>query len=122
VTGAMMIESAHRLLSSEQETGEAAPSDHRTLPAQRSRGAKLRFLYSREVWAGMSMVEIGQTVEAEIQEHNFASVYAAQLSHIGPANDPIWTEQRKRGYGACILRAVIVRLPEGTLKKCTTFD
>src|SRR5690554_3473765 len=36
VTGAMMIESAHRLLSSEQETGEAAPSDHRTLPAQRS--------------------------------------------------------------------------------------
>jgi len=122
VTGAMMIESAHRLLSSEQETGEAAPSDHRTLPAQRSRGAKLRFLYSREVWAGMSLVEVGQTVEAEIQEHHFASFYAAQLSHIGPADDPIWTEQRKRGYGAYTLRAVIVRLPEGTLKKCTTFD
>ncbi|WP_185268932.1 ThiF family adenylyltransferase [Halopseudomonas xiamenensis] len=122
VTGAMMIESAHRLLSSEQETGEAAPSDHRTLPAQRSRGAILRFLYSCEVWTGISMVEVGQAAEAEIQEHNFAGFYAAQLSHIGPADAPIWTEQRKRGHGAYKLRAVIAHLPEGTLKKCKTFD
>ena len=122
VTGATMIESAHRLLASEQETGEAAPSDHRTLPAQRSRGAILRFLYSREVWAGMSMVGVGQAAEAEIQEHDFAGFYAAQLSHIGSVDAPIWTELRKRGYGARKLRAVIVRVPEGKSVRCKTFD
>ncbi|MFW7345752.1 MAG: ThiF family adenylyltransferase [Pigmentiphaga sp.] len=122
VTGAMMIESAHRLLSSEHETGEAAPSDHRTLPAQRSRGAILRFLYSREAWAGMSLVEAGHAAEAEIQEHDFAGFYAAQLSHIGPADAPIWTERKKRGHGANKLRAVIARVPEELSRKSKSFQ
>jgi sulfur-carrier protein adenylyltransferase/sulfurtransferase len=122
VTGAMMIESAHRLLASEQETGEAAPSDHRTLPAQRSRGAMLRFLFSREVWAGLLMVEVGQAIEAEIQEHDFAGFYAAQLSHIGPADAPIWSEPRKRGHGARKMRAIVLRVPEGAARKSNNFD
>jgi molybdopterin/thiamine biosynthesis adenylyltransferase len=122
ITGAMMIESAYLLLSSEQETGEPAPSDHRTLPAQRSRGALLRFLYSRNVWAALLMVEEGRAVEAEVQEHEFAGFFAAQLSRIGVADDPIWTEPNKRGHGASTLGAWVVRVPAGALTKCKTFD
>jgi hypothetical protein len=122
ITGAMMIESAHRLLSSEQETGQAAPSDHRTLPSQRSRGATLRFLYSRESWMGMSMVKEELSAEAELQEHEAAGIYVAQLSHIGPAAAPIWSEPRMRGGDPRTLRAVVVRVPAGASRKCKNFD
>lgn len=122
VTGAMMIESAYRLLSSEHETGEPAPSDHRTLPSQRTRGVFLRFLCSQNVWAGLSMVCEGNVVEAEIQEHNFAGFFVAQLSRIGTADAPIWTESNKRGYGAQLLRTWVVRLPDIVSAKCNTLD
>lgn len=122
LTGTMMIESAHRLLATEEETGEAAPSDHRALPSQLSRGALLRFLYSRDVWAGLSLVEVGHSVQAELQEHDFAGFYTAQLAHIGPAEAPIWTEPRRRGHGARKLRAVVARLPDGAGRRCSSFD
>jgi molybdopterin/thiamine biosynthesis adenylyltransferase len=122
ITGAMMIESAYRLLSSEHETGEHALSEHRTLPAQRARSAVFRFLYSRNVCAGLSMVGEGQVVDAEIQEHYFAGVAAAQLSRIGSADASIWVEPNKRGYGASSLAAKVVRLPEGAPIECQTLD
>jgi len=122
ITGAMMIESAYRLLSSEQETGEHAPSDHRVLPAQRARHSKFRFLCSRGMWAGLFFVEEGHAVDAELQEHHLAGVYAAQLSRIGPAEDPIWQEPNRRGYGATSLKAKVVRLPDGEAVKCRAFE
>lgn len=122
ITGAMMIESAHRLLSSEQETGEPALSDHRVLPAQRARNSKFRFLYSRAVWAGLLSVEEGHAVDAELQEHHLAGVYAAQLARMGPTEEPIWQETNRRGYGATSLKAKVVRLPEGAAVKCRAVD
>lgn len=120
VTGAMMIESAYRLLSSEHETGAPALSDHNSSPAQRTRGVLLRFLYSYDVWAALLMVEEGNVVEAEIQEHDFAGFYAAQLSRMGPKDAPLWSESNKRGYGARLLSAWVVRLPEGASAKSKT--
>lgn len=122
ITGAMMIESAYRLLSSEQETGEPAMSEHRTLPAQRARHSVFRFLCPRNVWTGLLMVEEGHVVDAEVQEHYFAGVYAAQLSRIGPADAPIWVEPNRRGYGARPLAGRVVRLPEGASVQCRTLD
>lgn len=122
ITGALMIESAYRLLSSEQETGEPAMSEHRTLPAQRARNSVLRFLYSRNVWAGLLMVEEGHVADAEVQEHYFSGVYAAQLSRIGPADAPIWVEPNRRGYGAGSLAGKVVRLPEGASVPCQTLE
>lgn len=122
VTGAMMIESAYRLLSSEQVTGEPALSEHRTLPAQRARNAVFRFLYSRNVWAGLLMVEEGHVVEAEVQEHSYAGVYAAQLARIGSADASLWSEPKRRGYGASSLAGKVVRLPDGGSVGCRTLD
>lgn len=122
ITGAMMIESAYQLLSSEQETGQAAASDHRTLPAQRTRGTVLRLVISLETWAGMSKVPVGEHAEGELLEHEFGSVYAAQLSRIGPADAPIWNDPNRRGHGALPVAARIVRLPKGTMTKCRSLD
>lgn len=122
VTGAMMIKSAYRLLSSEQETGEPALSEHRTLPAQRARSAVLRFLYSQNVWAGLLKVEEGHVVDAEIQEHYFSGVYAAQLARIGPTDASIWVEPNRRGYGASSLAGKVVRLPEGASVEFRTLE
>ena len=122
ITGAMMIESAYLLLSSEQETGEPALSEHRTLPAQRVRSAVFRFLYSRNVWAALLMVEEGHVVEAEIQEHYFSGVFAAQLARIGPADASLWVEPNRRGYGASSLAGKVIRLSEGASVECRTLD
>ncbi|MGO1425185.1 MAG: ThiF family adenylyltransferase [Halomonas sp.] len=112
ITGAMMIESAYRLLSVEQETGEPAMSEHRILPAQQARNAVFRFLYSENVWAGLLKVDEGNVVDAEIQEHYFSGVFAAQLARIGSADDYVWLEPNRRGYGASSLESKVVRLPE----------
>lgn len=122
VTGAMMIESAYRLLSSEQVTGEPALSEHQTLPAQRARNAVFRFLYSRSVWAGLSMVEVGDVVDAEVQEHSYAGIFAAQLARIGSADASLWSEPNRRGYGASKLVGKVIRLPDRGSVVCRTLD
>lgn len=122
ITGAMLIESAYRLLSSEEQTGEPAPSEHRLLPAQRARSAVFRFLYSQNVLAGLWRVQEGQVVDAEIQEHYFSGVFAAQLTRIGPADAAIWVEPNRRGYGASSIAGKVVHLPEGAYVECRTLD
>jgi hypothetical protein len=122
ITGAMMIESAYRLLSVEQDTGQPAEADHRTLPAQRVRTAAFRFLCSDIVRAGLQMVGEGKIVEAEIQEHYFAGVWAAQLSRIGPADATVWIEPKRRGYGATTVASKVIRLPEGSPIECQSTD
>lgn len=122
VTGAMMIESAYRLLSSEQETGEPALSEHRALPAQRVRNSVFRFLYSRSVWAGLLIVKEGEVLDAEIQEHYFSGVFAAQLARIGSADASLWIEPNRRGYGASLLPTKVARLPERTNIEYRTLD
>ncbi len=122
ITGAMMIESAYQLLLSEQGTGEAVPSEHRIQPAQRARGSVFRFLTSRNVFAGLLMVDEGHMVDGEIQEHFYSGAFAAQLTRIGPADEPMWIEPNKRGYGASTVATKVIRLPEGTSATCNTLD
>ncbi|WP_454889104.1 ThiF family adenylyltransferase [Serratia quinivorans] len=122
ITGAMMIESAYRLLLTEQETGETAPSEHRILPAQRARNAVFRFLYSQGVLTGLLMVDEGHVVDAEIQEHFYSGAFAAQLTRIGPADAPMWIEPNRRGYGASTVATKVIRLPNGAPVKCHTLD
>lgn len=122
VTGAMMIESAYRLLTSEEETGQPAPSDHRTTRAQAMRHSNLRFLFTRDTLAGLALVAEGQADEAEIQEQDTAGTYVAQLARIGPADSPLWREARKRGGEKRDMRAVVVRVPTGTGLDCKDFD
>lgn len=122
VTGAMMMESAYRLLASEEETGRPAPADHRTTRAQRMRLSAFRFLYSRDTLSALGMLEEGQVGEGEMQEQDTAGTYVAQLSRIGPADAPQWQETKQRGGQTRTTRAMLVRLPAGAGRACKDFD
>lgn len=122
ITGAMMIESAHRLLSIEEDTRQPAPSEHRITRAQRMRFSPLRFLYSAETLAGIALLSSGSVVEAETQEQDTAGIFVAQLSRIGPADAPLWTEKRRRGGAARSLGTTVVRMSDGAAKSFKDFD
>lgn len=122
ITGAMMIESAYRLLSSEQETGQAAPSEHRVTREQCMRFSQLRLLFSVDTLSGLSLIAEGQAVEGNVLEQETAGTYVAQISRIGSADTPLWSEIRKRGGEALAIRAVIARIPEGGGRPCKDFD
>ena len=122
VTGAMMIESAHRLLAGEDETGRPAPADHRTTRAQRIRYSAFRFLFSRDTLSGLGMLAEGVVAEGEMQEQDVAGTYVAQLSRIGPEDAPLWQEAKKRGGDVRSFRAVVVRVPTGGGRASKDFD
>ena len=122
VTGAMMIESAHRLLSSEDDTGRPAPGDHRTTRAQGMRHSAFRFLFSRDTLTGLGSLAEGHVAEGEMQEQDVAGTYVAQLSRIGPADAPMWSETKKRGGDVRSFPAVVVRAPAGGGRASKDFD
>lgn len=118
VTGAMMIESAHRLLSSEKETGQPAPSDHQISPAQSFRHSALRFLYSADTLEGLSRIEPANFAEAEIHEQTTAKTFVAELSQFGPKTAPIWEADAKRGGETRSLPGIIIRTTEKLNRPC----
>lgn len=122
ITGAMMIRSAHRLLSIEEDTGQPAPSDHHTTRAQRMRFSGLRFLYSAETLSGLASLSPGSVTEAETLEQHVADTFVAQLSRIGPADAPLWTEKRRRGGEPRLLGTSVVRMSEGAAGTFEDFD
>lgn len=122
VTGSMMIESAYRLLSTEQETGQPAPADHHTTRAQRMRCSAFRLLFSKDTLAGLGKVAEGQFAVGEMQEQDTAGTYVAQLSRIGQADAPLWREARQRGGDARSFPAIVVGIPAGSGRICKDFD
>lgn len=121
VTGAMMIESAHRLLSSEEQTGVPAPSEHRLTRAQRMRYSHRRLIFTADTVAGLSMLADGQSVEGEVQEQETVITRAAQLSRIGAADAPMWTETQQRGGETTNFKAVVARIADAAGRPCTDF-
>ncbi len=122
VTGAMMIESAHRLLSLEDETGQPAPADHRTTRAQHMRHSALRFLFSEDTLSGLSLLAEGEVAEGEMQDQDVAGTYVAQLSRIGSADAPVWRETKKRGGDVRSFRAMVIRVPCGAGRASKDLD
>lgn len=122
ISGAMMIESAHRLLSFENDSGQPAPADHRTTPAQRMRHSAFRFLFSPDTLAGLGLLAEGEVAEGEMQDQGVAGTYVAQLSRIGPADAPIWRVTTTRGGDVRTSRAVVIRVPVGGGRQSNDFD
>lgn len=122
ITGAMMVESAHRLLSSEDQTGEAAPSEHRTSRAQQIRQSFRRLLFSPDTLSGLSGLADGQVEKGEVLEQESVVTIAAQLARIGPPDAPLWCETQKRGGKSRNVNAIVARIPEGEGRVCTSLS
>jgi len=92
-TGAMMIESAHRLLAGEEPSpGEAAEvlSAHRTTVGQEVRSAHFRLILPDQARTALSKVSLGQAVEAEIVEHLAAGHWLAFIRRVADGDLVHW--------------------------------
>jgi molybdopterin/thiamine biosynthesis adenylyltransferase len=98
MTGAMMIESAHRLLTGEQTVhGERSevPDEHRTTIAQDIRTNSFRLIMSGEAQQILEALPEFSVTELEIEELYQAQMWIARLSRIGGAESPLWTHSLK---------------------------
>ena len=113
-TGAMMIESAHRLL-----TGEAPAPDevavvadaHRTTVGQDIRNTDLRFILPEVAFTALAEVPVLQIVDAQIAEHLTAGRWLAHLWQVG-TNGEFWSAEGEIPIFR-IRKGIFVRLGEG---------
>lgn len=92
-TGAMMIASAHRLLTGEQPTaGDRAvvESAHRTTMGQDTRGSTFRLLLSAEARERMLALPMWEPMELETTEHLVSGVWLAFPVRVGSKEHPLW--------------------------------
>lgn len=117
MTGAMMIESAHRLLSSEQTVdGERreVPDAHRSTIAQDVRNEFFRLIMCGEVQQRLETLPEFSVTELELEELHQAQRWIARPSRIGGTEQPLWSQSlkplkpiKRSGY--------VVRLPPGLI-------
>lgn len=98
MTGAMMIESAHRLLSSEQTVdGERreVPDVHRTTIAQDVRGEFFRLIMCGDAQQRLETLPEFSVTELELEELHQAQRWIARPSRIGGMEQPLWFQSLK---------------------------
>jgi molybdopterin/thiamine biosynthesis adenylyltransferase len=111
VTGAMMIESAHRLIAGERDVdGPELPSAHYVSIGQSVRGSYFRFLITPPLEERLKAIEPAQSIEIGIAEKYHAETFAVTVAEIdGTADVRAWPagirETTKRGHA--------IRLPAG---------
>jgi len=96
ITGVMMLESAHRLLTGEQPTSEvraSMPDAHQTTVGQSLRGASLRFLLTRPFQDYVARLAVGDFRSCRIEEIFAVSKgWTAFVATVGVNDDPEWRE------------------------------
>ncbi len=118
ITGAMMIESAHRLIAGERDVdGPELPSAHAVSLGQSVRGSYFRFLLTRQMEERLKAIAPGQSVEIGIAEKYYAETFTVTIAEIdGITNGRAWPagirETTKGGQA--------IRLPEGTAMPAAT--
>jgi molybdopterin/thiamine biosynthesis adenylyltransferase len=112
ITGAMMIESAHRLIAGERDVdGPELPSAHYVSIGQSVRGSSFRFLVTPPLEERLKAIEPGHSVEIGVAEKYHAETFTVTITEIDGATDMrAWPagirETTKRGH--------VIRLPAGT--------
>jgi hypothetical protein len=120
ITGAMMIESAHRLITGERHVdGPELPSAHAVSLGQSVRGSYFRFLLTPPLEERLKAIEPGQSVEIGVAEKHHAETFTVTVAEIDGATDMrAWPagirKMTKRGHG--------IRLPAGTAMPATAQD
>jgi sulfur-carrier protein adenylyltransferase/sulfurtransferase len=98
MTGAMMIESAHGLLSSEQGSSgepEEVPDAHRTTIAQDVRSKFFRLIVSSEDQQRFEEFPEFSVTELELEDVHQAEKWIARPSRIGSIENPVWSQSMK---------------------------
>jgi hypothetical protein len=93
-TGAMMIESAHRLLSGETPSGgeaAAVPNAHRETLGQSVRLQQFRFPLLPKQKSALLGLPTGQAIPLQAYEHLFAQHWVVHLTRLGEESASVWS-------------------------------
>jgi sulfur-carrier protein adenylyltransferase/sulfurtransferase len=116
ITGAMMIESAHRLLVEEvDDTAEPVLSAHRTTLGQEIRSSSLRLLISLSANVFLQTIAVCQPVGLTFKEHTYGGTWIAYPVRVGSKDAAEWCEAAPFDSGASENEAVAIRLPQNGL-------
>lgn len=84
ITGAMLIESAHRLIAGERgESDREVPSAHHATLGQRTRGQPFRFLLMAQAERRLASIQEGTSVEAVVSERMSTHTFLSTLVAVG---------------------------------------
>ena len=122
ITGAMMIESAYRLLSGERSGNDGraiVPSAHAVSLGQELRGAYCRFLLTRGFVEYVAHLPVGQYRDAMVIDIRVPKdTWVAHVDLVGSSDEPDWREgsipdRAEKGEPAALLRvASLAELPD----------
>jgi molybdopterin/thiamine biosynthesis adenylyltransferase len=118
ITGAMMVESTHRLIAGERDAdGQELPSAHHVSIGQSVRGSGFRFLVTASAEERLKAMEPGQSLEIGIAEKFLGQTFTVTITEIdGVTNVGAWPS----GIREVIKRGHAVRLPAGMLMPAGT--
>lgn len=118
VTGAMMIESAHRLIAGERDVeGPELLSAHYLSVGQSVRGSYFRFLVTQTLEEHLKAIEPGQSVEVGIAEKYHAETFTVTVVEMDASTDMrAWPA----GIRETVKRGHVIRLPAGTTMPAAT--
>lgn len=116
VTGAMMIESAHRLLVGESPAldGPGVASAHRVTEGQRLRGTVFRLAIPDDALSLLREMGAWQTAPVEVDEHFYGGAFIAHLTAVGPEEARLW-QRTKPVASANNLKGTAIRMPPDTI-------
>ena len=96
ITGAMMVESTHRLLAGERPAPDAkaiVPSAHQSTLGQRLRGTVGRFLLTRALQEYAASLGVGDYRACQVEDvFGPKRTWMAYVKAAGPADNPEWRE------------------------------
>lgn len=110
ITGADMVESAHRLLAGESAPeAPPVPSAHSVTEGQALRWSTMRALFPEALMEVLESLPRYQPVQAVIAEHYYGQTWIARVQRIGSEEAPLWQAEPKwpglREYQATLVCA-----------------
>lgn len=115
ITGAMMVESAHRLLAGESDIeAPPVPTAHQVTLGQEVRASGVRFALTEEAASALRSIPVGQSHDAVLTELRYADTWVAALARLGSEEEPaLQTKFDMPDHSK--LDAIAYRLPDDAL-------
>ena len=123
ITGAMMVESAYRLISGERDPANLTPvpSAHERNVGRELRGTKFRFLVSPQALRELHKLSVNQPTPAILTARSAGETCISAVRSIGDGEEPSWTDDMPMP-GGWTRPATAIRLGERSLPEIVTLS
>ena len=110
ITGSMLIESAYRLLSNEDED-EEVESAHDLTVGQEVRARTVRFLLSPDCKSSLMGLPEGSQISIKTSERYFAKTWVTEVTEVGEDESVLWKAEPATIFGSVTRQGFVFRRP-----------